>query len=138
MEGVLEYYMQTAEVTDETMTDQRRKIAALEETLTFAAQYKGIEMRACPLCKYENGVFIEACQMHKDMDKLEAEIATLRAQVDAPGVTIPPDVAETIHLELNSRIVELKAWGVSPFFDIPLAIQDINAALAWLAQAQGE
>jgi hypothetical protein len=52
----------------------RARIQELEETLAFAAQYKGIEARACPLCKYENGKFIEACQMHKDMKELRAQL----------------------------------------------------------------
>lgn len=55
-------------------SDCQRTIAALRETLEFAARYKSIEGRPCPLCKYENGVFIEACQMHKDMNALEAQL----------------------------------------------------------------
>lgn len=55
----------------------RQQVADLTETLAFAAQYKGIEGRSCPLCKYENGVFVESCQMHKDMDKLRQQVAAL-------------------------------------------------------------
>jgi hypothetical protein len=43
----------------------------LKESLEFAATYKGIEGRGCPLCTYEDGVFVEMCQMHKDIAKLE-------------------------------------------------------------------
>lgn len=58
-------------------------IAELRETLAFAAQYTGFEGRACPLCQYENGKFIEMCQMHKDMDKLRGQVEALRRERDS-------------------------------------------------------
>lgn len=54
------------------------RVSELTETLAFAAQYKGIEGRGCPLCKYEDGVFIERCQMHKDMEALRGQVAELK------------------------------------------------------------
>lgn len=57
------------------------RIAELEETLQFAAQYKGIEGRSCPLCRYENGVYLGPCQMHADMDRMSDTIAELEAQL---------------------------------------------------------
>lgn len=56
----------------------QEQVNELKETLTFAAQYKGIEGRSCPLCKYEAGIFIGRCQMHKDMDEMMIEINRLR------------------------------------------------------------
>lgn len=58
-----------------TIATQAARIEALEEKLQFAAQYKGYEARACPLCKYERGKFIEHCQMHKDMREQAAQLA---------------------------------------------------------------
>lgn len=55
----------------------RQQVESLKETLAFAAQYKGIEGRPCPLCKYEDGVFIEACRMHMDMDELQKQVESL-------------------------------------------------------------
>lgn len=69
-------------------SDCQRTIAALRATLEFAAQYKGIEGRACPLCEYVNGEFIETCQMHKDMDALRVQIERLKAQVNQLHETI--------------------------------------------------
>lgn len=46
-------------------------IAELEKSLARARNYKGIEAYPCPLCAYEDGVFIEACQLHKDICELE-------------------------------------------------------------------
>lgn len=57
-------------------------INELRETLAFAAQYKGIEARGCPLCRYEDGKFIEACQMHKDMDAQRLQLIGLQTEYD--------------------------------------------------------
>ena len=43
------------------------RLAAVEESLEFARNYNGIEGRPCPLCTYEDGVFIKSCQMHTDL-----------------------------------------------------------------------
>lgn len=64
--------------------EKDKRIAELEETLQFAAQYKGIEGRSCPLCRYENGVYLGPCQMHADMDRMSDTIAELEAQLAAP------------------------------------------------------
>jgi hypothetical protein len=55
--------------------------AELRDALDFAAQYRGNEGRSCPLCKYRDGVFIEACQMHKDMDEMMREVNRLRKKL---------------------------------------------------------
>jgi hypothetical protein len=41
------------------------------EQIERARTYKGIEAYACPLCTYSDGIFIESCQVHKDMHELE-------------------------------------------------------------------
>jgi len=67
---------------DATIATQAARIAELEETLQFAAKYKGYEARACPLCKYEHGKFIEHCQMHKDMRAQGQRITGLETELD--------------------------------------------------------
>jgi hypothetical protein len=47
-------------------------VEKLEEQIERARSYKGIEAYPCPLCTYRDGIFIESCQMHKDMHELEA------------------------------------------------------------------
>ncbi len=49
------------------------RLAAVEESLEFARNYNGIEGRPCPLCTYEDGVFIKSCQMHTDLAAVEKE-----------------------------------------------------------------
>lgn len=71
-----------------------KRVADLEETLAFAAQYKGIEARACPLCHYENGVFVDRCQMHKDMDALTKQVAELEAALAAATRYVPVEDGE--------------------------------------------
>lgn len=64
---------------DKAQTEQIAELIAanaeLQETLEFAASYKGIEGRPCPLCTYDDGVFIKSCQMHTDMDKMQKRLA---------------------------------------------------------------
>lgn len=74
---------------DEQPAALTKRVADLEETLAFAAQYKGIEARACPLCHYENGVFVDRCQMHKDMDALTKQVAELEAALAAATRYVP-------------------------------------------------
>lgn len=83
----------------EIMVEQRdmyeAHIAALTETLEFASTYKGYEARACPLCRYEHGKFIESCQMHKDMHALHARIDALEAELATAQAT-PLPVSEEV------------------------------------------
>lgn len=74
--------------------------ARLRETLAFAAQYKGFEARACPLCTYENGKFVERCQMHTDMDNLRAALDEARAWVPIEVATFSTDY-ETLAIADN-------------------------------------
>lgn len=70
---------------EELVTELNRlskELAEHKETLEFAAQYKGFEGRSCPLCKYEDGVFIERCQMHADMDILRYAVTGLITERD--------------------------------------------------------
>lgn len=63
------------------LAESRQHEEALESTLHFASTYRGYEARPCPLCKYENGVFIDLCQMHKDMHALHTRIAELEREL---------------------------------------------------------
>lgn len=51
----------------------------LRDDLHKAATYKGIEGYSCPLCKYENGVFIEHCEPHRQLYAFMKENDRLRA-----------------------------------------------------------
>lgn len=68
--------------------DYEARIAELEQKLSRAAQYKGAEAYPCPLCRYEDGIFVESCAMHNRIAELETQLA------QTP--TIPPDVRETL------------------------------------------
>ena len=57
---------------DAAIVELEAKMADLKERLERARSYKGIEAYPCPLCTYRDGIFIESCQMHKDMHELEA------------------------------------------------------------------
>jgi hypothetical protein len=46
-------------------------VERLAKQIERARSYGGVEVYACPLCTYEEGIFIESCQMHKDMHELE-------------------------------------------------------------------
>lgn len=59
-----------------------KKVNELTETLKFAAQYRGVEGRGCPLCTYDNGRFIKLCQMHEDMEAMRLQLIGLRAEYD--------------------------------------------------------
>jgi hypothetical protein len=85
----------------------------LRDALDFAAQYRGNEGRSRPLCKYRNGVFIEACQMHKDMDELMREVNRLRKQLGiAPAY---PFIDEEMVL-INEEIA--RQWRPIDFIEL--------------------
>jgi len=86
-----------------------KRVADLEETLAFAAQYKGIEARACPLCHYENGVFVDRCQMHKDMDALTKQVAELEAALAAANAEIAERDA-SFDLRWSADMEAIKQW----------------------------
>jgi hypothetical protein len=50
----------------------------LEQQLERARTYRGTEGWPCPLCRYDNGVFKESCEMHKRIDRLEKQLAKAR------------------------------------------------------------
>ena len=65
-------------VTDEKERS-RKRIAELEQKLSQAARYKGIEAYPCPLCRYEDGIFAESCEMHRRIAELEEQLKNARA-----------------------------------------------------------
>ena len=58
-----------------------KRIADLERQLERARTYTGNESYPCPLCTYEDGKFIEPCEMHDQIDRKDAEIERLRARL---------------------------------------------------------
>ena len=58
-----------------TLEQQDKRIAELEQKLSRAAQYKGAEAYPCPLCRYEDGIFVESCAMHNRIAELETQLS---------------------------------------------------------------
>lgn len=65
------------------------KVEALEAerdyykgAIEFARDMVGIEARPCPLCVYENGVFIRECNMHREIESLRCERDRYRAALE--------------------------------------------------------
>lgn len=63
----------------ERLTELEAENERLQAQLRHAATYTGIEGYACPLCLYENGKFIQRCEMHRQMDEMQVELAAARA-----------------------------------------------------------
>lgn len=63
--------------------DYEARIAELEQKLSRAAQYKGAEAYPCPLCRYEDGIFVESCAMHNRIAELETQLAQTWQPVSA-------------------------------------------------------
>src|SRR5260221_1328045 len=56
------------------LLDALERIAALEDALDFGRnRWSPVGGRACPLCHYENGVFIALCKLHEYFAEQEAE-----------------------------------------------------------------
>lgn len=70
-----ETYEANAIVIHAMRLEYEAALDAAYDTLAFAAQYTGIEARPCPLCKYEDGVFIEPCGYHQQIDAAQAQLA---------------------------------------------------------------
>ena len=72
-EGKIYYSVEYGRKMEKTISTLTTRLAAVEESLEFARNYSGIEGRPCPLCTYEDGVFIKSCQMHTDLAAVEKE-----------------------------------------------------------------
>lgn len=55
---------------EEYVIGLEQEVTQLRDRLEKARTYTGLEAYPCPLCTYDKGVFVEACQMHKDQKKL--------------------------------------------------------------------
>jgi len=77
--GEMEYWNVLRDVGErvsyELRNDYEVRITELEQKLSRAAQYKGAEAYPCPLCRYEDGIFVESCAMHNRIAELEAQLA---------------------------------------------------------------
>ena len=82
------------------------EIAKLEETLRFACEYTGFEGRPCPLCAYDNGVFVKHCEPHRQIEEMTQRFA----HYDAMEV----QYLDTIHkLELQNENLSASGKNVS-------------------------
>jgi len=63
-------------VPQESYHDMLAERDELREQLEYASKQTSYDSRPCPLCKWEDGKHIEACQMHKDMDELHKQLTT--------------------------------------------------------------
>lgn len=54
-------------------------IEDLQTKIRNAKNYRNIEGYPCPLCEYENGLFIRSCSMHQKIDELTEELARSEA-----------------------------------------------------------
>lgn len=59
--------------------DEQKRAETAEATLKLARTYTGLEAKGCPLCIYRDGVFIEACSMHRQIDTARVEAERLHA-----------------------------------------------------------
>lgn len=57
------------------------QLAERDLTIERARTYSGLEGWSCPLCKYENGKFIENCEMHRQLCELEIELDATEAKL---------------------------------------------------------
>lgn len=55
----------------------------LQSQIRNARNYRGIEGYPCPLCEYENGVWIRNCSMHQQIEDLREELEKAKAIIDS-------------------------------------------------------
>lgn len=105
---------------------QAAQVAYLEQQLEQAATYRGIEGYPCPLCKYDNGVFVARCQMHTDMDEMMVEINRLRKLLGlSPAYALTEDDLEPMN----------RAMSAAPQTGLDGMPDDVREALAEYAHA---
>jgi len=88
------------------------ELAYLKLQLERARTQTGYEGWACPLCVYEEGVFIEHCSLHREIEKLTWQLLTvledlkemgeLHWQYSKPWYNEPPDM-EMVLEDLDER-----------------------------------
>lgn len=86
-------------------------VDGLAASIERARTYTGVEGYPCPLCRYEDGVFIEPCEMHRQIDALAAEVERLRAE------------RESDHIGMGML-----------YGDINNLRRELAAALSWITQ----
>jgi hypothetical protein len=81
---------------DHTIAVLRREIFHLHHLIERARTYRGLEGWACPLCRYEQGVFIERCEPHRQLHEAFEKMTTAFRRLqsgDVSGATILLDNA---------------------------------------------
>ena len=88
------------------------KAVDLEAALERARTYTGVEAQACPLCRYENGVFVEPCAMHKEIDELRAAVVLAEKERDVAliGACLTTVLLNRIQ-DLKAQLAAAKAAG---------------------------
>ncbi len=99
-QGIVALYDRNAELEAE--------MDIVRTALHRARDYKGSEAYPCPLCTYINGEFIKFCQIHQDMNDLEAERDRLKACIDTKQKVV--DIArEVVRGRKGLSLPELEA-----------------------------
>jgi len=61
----------------------RQLIAELEDIIDRARNYSGIEAEPCPLCTYQDGVFLDYCEPHRENEQLKVKIIELQKELES-------------------------------------------------------
>lgn len=65
------------------------EVAQLTESLELARTYQGIEAQGCPLCIYQDGVFVDHCSLHRQIQTSSLQLSEakkLLAKVENQGL----------------------------------------------------
>ena len=54
---------------------------ALRKQLELARTYRGVEGYACPLCTYQDGVFLDYCEPHRQLDVAQNELKVAQERI---------------------------------------------------------
>ena len=89
----------------EHLKEELSRHCACEAELRRGYTATSLQSWPCPGCKYENGVFVESCGLHQQIERLARQNAELRKRLDT--ITIPVPNAETVE-RLEARVNELE------------------------------
>jgi len=88
----------------EHLKEELSRHCACEAELRRGYTATSLQSWPCPGCKYENGVFVESCGLHQQIERLARQNAELRKRLDT--ITIPVPNAETVE-QLQGEIARL-------------------------------
>lgn len=67
----------------ETSLQTREGLSSAKRMLDFARNYNGLAAAPCPLCNYNEGILLEACGYHKEIERLQEQIKGLMYYMDS-------------------------------------------------------